>query len=94
MMVNWNRVFRRQRRSGDVARERLQLVLVHDRAGVSPELIQTLRHEIIDVISKYLDIDQAGMEINLTQGRDRSKLVANIPIRSSRRAGHTPEGRA
>ncbi len=93
-MVDWNRIFRRKKRSSDVAKERLQLVLVHDRAGVSPELIQTLRHEIVDVISKYLDIDQAGMEISLTQGRDRSKLVANIPIRTSRKSGHNPMERA
>ncbi len=80
----WNRILRRRRSSGAIAKERLQLVLVHDRAGVSPELVQTLRREIVTVISKYLDIDQSGMEINLTQGRNRSKLVANIPIRSSR----------
>jgi len=86
-MRRWNKLFRRSQRSGDVAKERLQLVLVHDRAGVSPELIQTLRREIVGVISKYLDIDQSGMEISLTQGRDRSKLVANIPIRSSRNPG-------
>jgi cell division topological specificity factor len=90
--VAWNRFLRRQRPSGTVAKERLQLVIVHDRAGVSPELVQTLRKEIVGVISKYLDIDQAGMEISFTQGRRRSKLVANIPIRSSRRPPHPLNG--
>ncbi|HYN88559.1 MAG TPA: cell division topological specificity factor MinE [Ardenticatenaceae bacterium] len=76
-----DRLFRREPASGQVAKERLQLVLVHDRAGVSPELMNAMRDELIAVVQKYVDIDPVGMEFELTQTRESSKLIANIPLR-------------
>lgn len=77
----WERLFRREPASGAVAKERLQLVLVHDRAGLSPELMTTLRDELIAVLSKYVDIDPAAVEFELTQTRSQSRLIADIPLR-------------
>jgi len=76
---------RREPTSREIAKERLQLVLVHDRVNISPQLLETLKDEIISVISRHVDIDPAGVEVNLTQSRRQSRLVANIPLRSSRR---------
>jgi len=84
-MSLWERWLRRERPSREIAKERLQLVLVHDRVKVSPELLQTLKTEIIGVISQHIEIDQEGMEIKLTSGRDYQKLVADIPILGTRR---------
>jgi cell division topological specificity factor len=76
---------RREPTSRDVAKQRLQLVLVHDRANVSPGLLETLKDEIIAVISQHLDIDSAGVQITFTQNRNESKLVADIPLLEGRR---------
>ena len=66
--------------SKSVAKERLRMVLIHDRTGVSTKLLEELRGEIIKVLSKYLDIDTASLEMDLTQENDSVALVANIPI--------------
>ena len=75
----------REPSSREIAKQRLQLVLVHDRANVSPGLLETLKDEIIAVISKHLDIDSQGVQITFTQNRVESKLVADIPLLDGRR---------
>lgn len=82
-----NKFFKREN-SKEIAKERLKLVLIHDRSNVSPEILEKLRYEIIEVISKYIEIDQEEMEIQLTKTQtDEGErivpaLVANIPIKS------------
>ena len=71
-----------EKKSGQIAKERLQLVLVHDRASVSPEIMEQLKNDIIAVISKYMDINKSGMEISLANDSDSVALVANIPVQS------------
>lgn len=72
-------------KSSDVAKERLQLVLIHDRNDISPEVINALRVDLIKVIKHYLDIDENGIEIELGK-EDRSvALIANIPLRNIHR---------
>ncbi len=66
--------------SRQIAKERLQLVLVHDRTNISPQLLQTLKDEIIEVISRHISIDQDGVEIVFTQNRRESRLQADIPL--------------
>ncbi len=71
--------------SKNVAVERLRLVLVHDRANISPGLMEALKEDLIAVISKYMDIDEEAMEINLNSGELSAALVANIPVKRIRR---------
>ena len=86
-----NRVFKPGRSSSrQVAKERLQLVLVHDRAQISPQLLETLKDEIIAVISQHVAIEREGVEITLAQNRRESRLQADIPIASRPRAQATP----
>ena len=73
--------------SAQTAKERLQLVLIHDRTDVSPAIMETLRDEIIAVISRHLDIDRNSVEINLTQNQRENRLVANIPLRPAQPGG-------
>jgi len=68
--------------SSGIAKERLQLALVYDRVKISPELLEILKQEIVEVISKHFDIDRQGMEISLGERNDR--LEVNIPVRRSR----------
>ncbi len=72
--------------SAQTAKERLQLVLIHDRMDISPVVMERIKDEIIAVISKHVDIHRAGVEINLTQNERENRLVANIPLRN--RPGH------
>ena len=66
--------------SAQTAKERLQFVLIHDRTDISPAVMELLKDEIIAVISKHVDINRAGVEINLTQSARENRLVANIPL--------------
>ncbi len=66
--------------SRDVAKQRLQLVLVHDRANISPGLLATIKDEIISVISRHIEIDRSGVEVSFSQQGSESRLVADIPL--------------
>ena len=79
--------FRKDRASRDIAMERLRLVLVHDRAMISPALLEALKGEIIEVISRYLEVDEEGMEVRLSTSDRMAALIASIPIRRVRRGG-------
>ena len=73
--------------SAQTAKERLQLVLIHDRTDISPAIMEVLRDEIIEVISKHVDIDRNLVEINLTQNQRENRLIANIPLLSAPSGG-------
>ena len=79
--------FFRKKNSGSIAKDRLRLVLVSDRANCSPEVMELIKNDIIHVISKYMEIDVQGLDIQITQTEsetDNGKvpaLYANIPIK-------------
>lgn len=66
--------------SKNLAKERLRLVLVHDRSNISPQLLECLKEDMMKVISNYMDIDQMGTEVTLNSDDKTVALVANIPI--------------
>ncbi len=66
--------------SGRVAKERLRLVLAHDRADISPALLDTLKDEIVAVISRHVAIDADGVQVTFSQSARESSLVADIPL--------------
>lgn len=68
-----------------MAKERLRLVLVHDRANVSPELLQLLKDDLVGTISKYIEIDEKGLEVTLETSDNVVALVASIPVRRVKR---------
>ena len=68
------------RTSRDIAKERLQLVLVHDRIKISPAVLDRMKDEMISVISRYVEIEPDGVEVTFTQSRRESRLVADIPV--------------
>ncbi len=67
------------------AKERLRLVLVHDRASISPYLMNRLKEDLTKVISNYMIIDEEEMEMQLNQSDREVTLEARIPIRQIRR---------
>lgn len=70
--------------SGTVAKNRLQLVLVQDRVNLSSARMDLLKDELIEVISKYVEIDTDGIDISLTNTNRQSQLIANIPVVGTR----------
>jgi len=77
--------FRKKNKSKTTAKDRLKLLLVHDRADVSSDLIEEMREEILQVIRKYMEIDEENTEINLTKEQNTAKLEANMAVKSIKR---------
>ncbi|MFN8388232.1 MAG: cell division topological specificity factor MinE [Anaerolineales bacterium] len=71
--------------SADSAKERLQLVLIHDRTDLTPAEFDSLRDELIDVISRHVEIDAKAMQIGVEHDGRSQRLVADIPLKSARR---------
>lgn len=71
-------------KSKNIAKDRLKLVLIHDRAMLSAGTLEQMKDEIIEVISRYVEIDRDELNIDIAQQEDnmrRTTLVANIPLR-------------
>ena len=79
------RIFTRENGSKDIAKERLRLVLVHDRSFVSPGIINSLKEDLIKVIKSYMDVDEDLLYVSLENEEDSVALVASIPIKSFNR---------
>ena len=75
------RIFGRNRRSANQAKERLQLVLVHDRTNLTTSALEDLKDELIDVISRRIDIDPTSVIIEMNQEGRQQRLIADIPIK-------------
>ena len=86
----------KKKSSGNVAKDRLKLVLVSDRANCSSEMMEMMKRDIIEVISRYMDIDAEALDVKITEIDFDSNygmflaLVANIPIRDMK---HRPDPR-
>ena len=76
-----DKLLRRQPASAETAKERLQLVLAHDRSDLNPELLEQMRREILEVVARYVEIDLAEGDVSLETEDRVTALVANLPIR-------------
>jgi len=72
-------------RSANAAKERLKLVLIHDRTDLTPKAVDKMKNELMEVISRYIAIDPEAVNIAVTQDGREQRLVADIPIKSSTR---------
>lgn len=88
MIDLFNNLFGKKSSSKDVAKDRLKLVLIHDRANCSTQVLEMLKTDIIKVISNYMEIDEEELDIQITKTESDGKegslpmLYANIPIKS------------
>lgn len=74
-----------RKKSATSAKERLQLVLVHDRTDLTPGQLEELKDDLLKVISKYIEIDPDAVQIGLERDGREQRLVADIPIRATTR---------
>lgn len=85
MSTFFDRILGREKPSAKQAKDRLKLVLIHDRIDLNPGTLETLKDEIIEVISRHVDIDPGAVQIEMTQDGRQQRLIANIPINPSGR---------
>ncbi|MGV2831178.1 cell division topological specificity factor MinE [Myxosarcina sp. GI1(2024)] len=67
------------------AKNRLKLIIAHDRASINPEMMTSMREEILEVVARYVDVDREEMEFTLSNDRRTTALTANLPIRQVKR---------
>ena len=74
-----------KKNSADSAKERLQLVLIHDRTDLTPAELDSLKDDLITTISRHVEIDAQGMQIGVEHDGRSQRLVADIPLKAARR---------
>ena len=80
MLSAIRRVFK-DKNSSEVARERMQFVLMHDRVDLTPDIMEGLKNDILAVFARYMEIDQSSIQVNLEQGKGYTALVSNVHIK-------------
>jgi cell division topological specificity factor len=80
-----DRLSGRKRKSAYKAKERLQLVLIHDRTNLPSNVLETMKDEIIEVISRHIEIQPDDVDIKINKDGRQQRLVADIPILGPRR---------
>ncbi len=73
--------------SSSTAKERLRLVLMTDHLALAPEMIDQMKRDLVDVISRYVEVDRDKIEVNFEQQDKALAMLANIPILSVNRPG-------
>jgi cell division topological specificity factor len=85
-MAGWlDRLLTGGNKSADNAKERLKLVLIHDRTDLTPDAVNSMKNELLAVISRYVEIDPAAVKISMAQEGREQRLVADIPLKTPRR---------
>jgi cell division topological specificity factor len=79
-----DRLLGREAKSAGQAKERLKLVLIHDRTDITPAMMESLKDELLQVISRYIEINPAAVHISMAQEGREQRLVADIPLKTAR----------
>jgi cell division topological specificity factor len=87
-MSDWvKQITSNKKQSASDAKERLKLVLIHDRTEMTPSEMETLKNELLEVISRHVEIDTTAVRITMNQDGREQRLTADIPLKSARRRG-------
>lgn len=82
MLKQLMRLFHRKQRSKDAAKSRLQLILVQDRISIDEQLMRALQMDMTALLSRFFELEQDGIEMELQREGQSMALVANIPVSS------------
>jgi len=83
-MSDWLPRLSRKNRSARKAKDRLKLVLIHDRTDISPSALEDMKDEIIKVISNHISIDRDQVKIQMVHDGREQRLIADIPLQPLR----------
>jgi cell division topological specificity factor len=89
-MLNLIRRFFGEKPSGQEARKRMQVVLMHDRMDLEPDILESLKNDILKVLARYMEIDQDSIRVDLEKGKEYIALVSNVQIKRVYRRGALP----
>jgi len=84
MATFFERLLGRKETSADHAKDRLKLVLINDRTDLTADSMNRLKDELIQVISRYIEIDSSAVNISVAQEGREQRLVADIPLKTAR----------
>ncbi len=91
MMIDWVKKFFGQTSSSTTAKERLRLVLMTDHLALAPDIIENMKRDLVDVISRYVEVDRDKVEVNFEREDKALAMLANIPITSVNRPNKPDE---
>lgn len=80
-MLKAIRRFFGEKASGQVARKRMQVVLMHDRMDLTPDIMECVKNDILVVLSRYMEIDQRTIRVDLEKGKEYTALVSNVHVK-------------
>ncbi|MBP8646570.1 MAG: cell division topological specificity factor MinE [Syntrophobacteraceae bacterium] len=80
-MLRAIRRFFGEKASGQTARKRMQVVLMHDRLDLAPEVLDALKNDILTVLSRYMEIDRNTIRVDFEQGKEYTALVSNVQVK-------------
>lgn len=84
-MAFWKSLFSRSSSSKEVAKKRLQLLLIHDQVDLTPDQMIQMKHEIVDVIERYISVETEDTHVVLDRMDKQIRLVGSIPLRENTR---------
>lgn len=90
----FDRLLGRTENSKNTAKDRLRLVLMHDRTDIPASMMEAIRTEMVQVLSKYVEIDQELLEVQLEKEEGAIGLVLNIPIKRVKTEAEAEAARA
>ena len=83
--MDWFKFFSNKVSSKEIATDRLNLILIHDRSDFSPDILNMIKEDMLQVISKYVEIDNSEVDVKLTKAEEidggAPALIASIPIK-------------
>ncbi len=85
---------KKEENAKDVACNRLRVVLMQDRTNLTPELLQRMRQELIELLSKYVEMDKEALELNFEQEGNQMALMLSIPVLRAKEESEIEEAEA